>query len=214
VIAMPDLASPARPLRKDAADNRERLLAAARTIFGRDGVDVGIEHVAREAGLGMGTVYRRFPTKQALIDELMNDMVADMASLAESSLAAGAADGTGLERYLHAVGGLMFERRGFLPMVWRSERPTPTVLRLRTIYAGLLAQGQRHGTLGRGLASSDITIAIWSLRGVMETTYAAAPHAWRRHLDLVLAGMRTAGAEFETPALTAADLDRAATRTR
>ncbi|MDQ1718021.1 MAG: hypothetical protein QOE89_1974, partial [Pseudonocardiales bacterium] len=61
----------ARPLRRDAAENRERLLDAAIQVFAEHGLDAGVDEVARVAGVGTGTLYRRFPTKQALIDELV-----------------------------------------------------------------------------------------------------------------------------------------------
>ncbi len=145
----------------------------------------------------MGTMYRRFPTKQALIDELLDAVLDDMIAAAQQALASHP-DGTALEHYLRAAGALLFERRGFLPMVWRREQAAPRVNELRAAYADLLADGRTHGRLGDGLSTTDITAALWSLRGVMEASYAVAPDAWVRHLDFVLAGLRAGAAATTT----------------
>jgi AcrR family transcriptional regulator len=198
----------ARPLRRDAADNRERLLAAAELVFARDGVDAGIEQVAREAGLGMGTVYRRFATKQALIDELIDVLLEEMIDAGRAAI--GQADG--LERYLRAAGALLFERRGFLPMVWRGQQRSPKVEQLRAIYAELLAHAQETGRAAREVTSTDISIVLWSLRGVMEMTFAVAPDAWMRHLDFLLAGMRVEAIDHHAPPLRIEQVDQIVSR--
>ena len=65
----------ARPLRADAARNRTRVLDAARTAFAEAGLDVGVEEIARRAGVGKGTLYRRFPTKEALVRAIFDDIL-------------------------------------------------------------------------------------------------------------------------------------------
>ena len=74
-----------RPLRRDAAENRRRLLDAATEVFSAHGLDGSVEEVARVAGVGMGTLYRRFPTKQDLIDTLVGDMRRELAALAQAA---------------------------------------------------------------------------------------------------------------------------------
>ena len=64
-----------RPLRADAARNRTRVLDAARTAFAEAGLDVGVEEIARRAGVGKGTLYRRFPTKEALVRAIFDDIL-------------------------------------------------------------------------------------------------------------------------------------------
>src|SRR3954453_17931999 len=88
-----------RPLRADAERNRERILDAAREAFAEDGLDVGLHEIARRAGVGGGTVYRRFPDKQELIEALFEDRIAEVLGIAEEALAE--EDGwTGLEHFL------------------------------------------------------------------------------------------------------------------
>lgn len=201
-----DSGSSARPLRKDAADNRERLLVAAATVFARDGVDACVEQVAREAGIGMGTVYRRFPNKAALIDELVDALLGEMIVAAETALG-DEHSGEGLERYLRAAATLLAERRSFLPMVWQGSRRLTKIHQLRASIATLLARAQQHGTISPDVTGPDITAAMWSLRGVMETSHGVAPDAWQRQLDFLLAGMRVGGIAFSRPSLTIAQMD-------
>ncbi|MDQ1014100.1 TetR/AcrR family transcriptional regulator [Streptomyces afghaniensis] len=63
----------APPLRKDAERNRERIIAAARSVFARDGLSVSMASVAREAGVGIATMFRRFPTKEELVEAVFSD---------------------------------------------------------------------------------------------------------------------------------------------
>src|SRR5689334_3084061 len=75
-----------RPLRRDAQRNRERIRAAARELFAERGIDATLDDVADRAGVGVGTVYRRYPNKEALLEELFEEGIADLVTLAEESL--------------------------------------------------------------------------------------------------------------------------------
>src|SRR3954465_4395805 len=74
--------APLRPLRADAARNRARILDAARSAFAESGLDVGVEEIARRAGVGKGTLYRRFPTKEALVRAIFEDILEEVETLA------------------------------------------------------------------------------------------------------------------------------------
>ena len=91
-----------RPLRKDAARHREQLFAAAVRVFDEQGLDASVTEIARVAGVGIGTLYRRFPTKQALIDTLVHEVLGAIIQMARD--AARSPEGTGLERFLEATG--------------------------------------------------------------------------------------------------------------
>src|SRR3954463_10741318 len=99
-----------RPLRRDAAANRERLLAAARELFASRGLDVTLNDIAHHAGVGVGTAYRRFANKEEVIDALFEEGLQDIAAVANEALAEPDSwQGlvTSLERSLHMqFGGL------------------------------------------------------------------------------------------------------------
>src|SRR5215470_11978907 len=93
---------PLPPGRRDAVRNYHRVLNAAREVLGESGADASMEEIAARAGVGVGTVYRRFANKDALIDELLRLALADVLAAAGESLARG--DGHGLEQFLRAIG--------------------------------------------------------------------------------------------------------------
>src|SRR6188768_1525257 len=78
--------SPQRPLRSDAERNRQRILQAAEEVFAARGLDASLDDIAAAAGVGVGTVYRRFPDKDALIDALFEDKIRRVHALAEAGL--------------------------------------------------------------------------------------------------------------------------------
>src|SRR5437763_8806283 len=87
---MPRSAPPSeRPLRRDAERNRQLILDAARVVFAERGLSGSHDDIAREAGVGVGTVYRRFPDKEELIDALFEERIGEIADVARASLAAG-----------------------------------------------------------------------------------------------------------------------------
>ncbi|HTZ42603.1 MAG TPA: helix-turn-helix domain-containing protein [Jatrophihabitans sp.] len=195
-----------KPLRRDAAENRERLLAAANQVFADHGLDAGVEEVAQAAGVGMGTLYRRFPSKQALIDALVGNLRLELLELARS--AGEREDGSGLRWLLFAAGELQAAQPACLQRLWRHSDVEPeAVTEIRQAFADLLADAQRHGTVRPDVTSTDITLVIWSIVGIIDTTGAVAPTAWRRHLELLLAGLRPSGqpaAGLTEPALSPA----------
>jgi AcrR family transcriptional regulator len=193
----------AKPLRRDAAENRERLLTAAGQVFADHGLDAGVEEVARVAGVGMGTLYRRFPSKQALIDELVGGMrqgLLDVAHAADAS-----PDGTGLETLLLGAGELLAAHPGCLRQLWaHSDAGIEAIEEFRRLIATLLSAAQQHGRVRADITPSDISVALWSVSGIIEITGTAAPTAWRRHLQLLIAGLRPVAREDFEPALTEA----------
>src|SRR6516225_10472446 len=74
-----------RPLRRDAERNRQRILKAAAEVFNERGLDVSLDEIARHAGVGVGTVYRRFRTKEELIEALFLDRLDSVAAIADEA---------------------------------------------------------------------------------------------------------------------------------
>jgi len=135
----------------------------------------------------MGTLYRRFPTKEALIGELVRQQLSDVIRSAET--ARELPDGLGLESFLWRIGELLAAQRGCLSRLWTDANAEELVVRARELIAELLADGQRTRRIRSDAVPADVSIVIWSLVGVIETTKAAAPTAWRRALELSLAAL-------------------------
>ena len=204
----PAATSVIRPMRSDALKNRERLLAAAGQVFEEKGLEASVADVARVAGVGMGTLYRHFPSKEALIEALVSDVLETTIALARD--AAARPDGTGLEHFLQESSAYQAEHLGCLPKLWITDHHL--VQTARELIAGLLADAQAHGRVRLDLRSTDISLALWSIRGVLETTGPHAPEAWKRHLDLLIAGMRPSGAELAQRPLSQNQVDRILSR--
>ncbi len=194
-----------RPLRRDAAKNRDRLMAAAARVFDAQGLDASVTEIARAAGVGMGTLYRRFPTKEALIDAVVDDVLDATVQMAEEACAC--AGGTGLEQFLHATASFQAEHAGCLPRLWDTDHEA--VKTARGLIATLLTDAKEHGRVRQDLTATDLTIAMFAIRGAIESTLPSAPGAWRRLLDLLIAGMRPSDDALPSPPITTAMLDRA-----
>jgi AcrR family transcriptional regulator len=187
--------TPARPLRRDAAENREKVLDAASKVFAEHGLDGSVEEVARLAGVGMGTLYRRFSTKQALIDELVGGARRELLTLARTAEAR--SDGTGLEELLLAAGALQAEQVGCLSQVWnQSDAELEAMEEFRRIVAGLLQAAQAAGRVRSDVTRTDISLIFWSVRAIMDMTRGISPSAWRRHLELLISGLRPPSGRF------------------
>ena len=172
-------------LRRDAAANRERLVCAALDVFNTDGLDAGVELIAQRAGVGIGTLYRRFPTKDALIDYLVDELLADMTERA--ALARGVPGGNGLEHYVRQLADQLSAHRGCLPRVWNDDRDHSELRRRISL---LLRDAKTAGVIRADVTREDITAIVWSLRGVIESAGNDAARCCQRHLDYVFAGMR------------------------
>lgn len=193
-----------RPLRRDAVRNHQLVVAAAREVFAEFGTDASMEQIASRAGVGVGTVYRRFPNKEALVDEISGLMLRELAEVARRSL--DLPDGAGLEAFLRVIGRSLSEHRGYADkLVGRSKAACVELLRDRI--TGLLTQAQRAGRVAPGVELGDVMALIWALRGLVETSGAVAPDAWQRHLDFHLAGLRSAEVpRSSTPAVSRGQL--------
>jgi AcrR family transcriptional regulator len=195
-------------MRSDALKNRERLLAAAGQVFEEKGLEASVADVAAAAGVGMGTLYRHFPSKEALVEALVSDVLETTIALARA--AAVRPDGTGLEQFLQESSAYQAAHLGCLPKLWITDHHLAQTA--RELIAGLLADAQAHGRVRLDLRSTDISLALWSIRGVLETTGPNAPEAWKRHLALLVAGMRPTDAELAQRPLSQKQVDRILSR--
>jgi AcrR family transcriptional regulator len=193
----------ARPLRRDALRNQELVLDAAREVISEFGTEASMEQIASRAGVGVGTVYRRFPNKEALIDELVRIILDELVTAATVALARG--DGSGLEIFLRTTGHSFASHRGYSDKLV-SKLKSQCADALFGLMSDLLAQAQQYGTIGPDVTVGDVRATTWAIRGIIQTTGTVAPDAWERHLDIHLAGLRAATLPSRRPPLSATQL--------
>ncbi len=205
-----------RTLRSDARRNRERLVACARELFATEGVDVPVEEVVHRAGLGMGTLYRHFPTKEDLIDAVLEDAFAEHVVLAEEAAAADDA-WAGLTHFLEQALALHAGNRGLKDVLATSEhgrqRAQAMRERITPLLARMVERAQAQGTLRATSRPRIFPLVFWTASRVIERTATIAPDHWRRFLAILLDGLRASAATpLPAPPLTPAELARAAGR--
>lgn len=208
--------TPTRPLRRDAQANRERIVTAARAAFAADGIELPVEEIARRAGVGMGTLYRHFPAKEDLVDAVLEDAFEEFVSAAEQALAEEDA-WEGLRGFLERVFALHAENRGLKDIIptraHGRARADAMRARMRPLVRRMVERAQEQGTLRADFSPEDMPVVFWTGSRVIEATASVAPDFWRRHLGLLLDGMRAdAATPLPHPPLTRAQLNRATAR--
>ena len=203
-----------KPLRSDARRNRERIVASARALFAKAGPDVSVEDITRHAGVGMGTLYRHFATKEELLDAVLEETFEEIVVLANEALAAPDA-WIGFSGFLEASLALHAENRGLKDVLTTREhgleRARAMRARLRPLLRRLIERAQAQGTLRADFAFEDLPLVFWTAGRVIELTATVAPEFWRRHLALMLDGLRVeAATPLPQPPLTEAELERVA----
>jgi AcrR family transcriptional regulator len=185
------------PLRADAERNRRRILAAARTLFSERGLDVGVDEIARAADVGMGTLYRRFPTKDDLVVATVQERLELL--LADIERAAGVPDAwEALSAALHVLGHRIAEDRGFFDAVHDRLRQAGRLHTLREGVLGalqpLLERAQAEGAVRDDVVVRDLTLLVMSVARQPALHAARQPLLWQRYLAVVLDGLRPAAA--------------------
>ena len=191
-----------RPLRADAARNRARVLDAARSAFAEAGLDVGVEEIARRAGVGKGTLYRRFPTKEALVCAIFEDILLEFERVAAEALA-GEDGEQAFIRFMHTAAVMQAENQGFYDVVSGidSQVVTPEQsARFRTAAAGPLQRAQAAGVVRDDIAANDL-LQIFRMVGPTTRAFSGGQPVehWPRYLHLLLDGMRPAAATALPP---------------
>ena len=179
-----------RPLRADAARNRELILETAAEVFAEHGLEAGYDEIARRAGIGVGTVYRRFPERGELIRALFESRIADMVAVAEQ-----AADRPdpwdGLVWFLERAVERQVADRGLKEVMVRtiSDEAHNAIgrERLGPIIEGIVARAQADGSLREDIATTDIGM---NLMVISSMTTPGRPDLWRRYLALFVDGLR------------------------
>jgi AcrR family transcriptional regulator len=169
-------------LRADARRNMERVLDAAAEVFGASGPDASIDEIARRAGVGHGTVFRRFPTKDDLMYAVIERHVAQMCAIAEEALVADD-PGEAFFDFVRGVAELSMATPGLHKCVVHCGEK-PGAAELERLNERLVSRAQRAGALRKDVEPADVRLLIRS------ALTAAPPGQWRRYLDVMLDGLR------------------------
>jgi len=191
-------------LRKDAQRNRERLVEAARAVFAERGLDVALDEVARRAGVSIGTLYNRFPTRADLVAAVFADRRETLIEVAEQALAMDDS-WAGFVHFVEQVCRMQAADRGYNDLSARSipqAAPTPDHLRGHQLMTEVVERAKRGGTLRPDFVLADMAFVTWAITRTIEATADESPDAWRRHLGFVLDGLRASAAHrLPVPAL-------------
>ena len=186
---------PERPLRKDAERNRKRILQAAAEVFTERGLEATLDDVARHAGVGVATVYRRFPDKATLADALFEERIDALVALANQAYHAddpwqglvgfieAAAEMLTIDKGLRQI--LMFASYGHKRVGYARDRMPPAV-------GKLVERAQAAGQLRPDLSATDIPVLEFMLAATAEYARDVRPEIWRRYLTLLLDALRPA----------------------
>ena len=190
-----------RPLRADARRNREKVLAAARAVFSEHGREAQMDDVARRAGVGVGTVYRHFPTKEALIEALMVDSFEAIAAQATAALEiddAWEAFTSVLWRGAEIMAADRTLSEVFASIPGALEQAMPTIGGLQETTAVLMRRAIEAGALREDAVLEDIPMIMCGIGSATKKEHrCAAP--WKRHLMIVLDGLRASSASERLP---------------
>lgn len=184
-----------RPLRSDAARNRESLLRAAAEEFAERGLDASVADIARRAGVGKGTVFRHFATKDDLIAAIVLDRVNALNAVGERLLEA-ADPGAALLEFLTVAAQQQQQRD--LSFLQEAGDLNAAVVQARsrmfqTIHA-LVGRAREHGTVRADVTGSDVILLMCAPGYVTSYVPDAPPGLWRRYLAIIFDGLRPDGA--------------------
>lgn len=193
-VSTPDAEdSPARPLRADAERNRQRILAAAQQVFAQRGLDVTLDEIAHHAGVGVGTAYRRFANREALVDAVLEEAVQRVVRRAEEALTR-EDPWEGFVRFFESSAQDFAENRGLREVLLEGGHGRTRVAaardRLTPVVGAVIARAQRSGHLRDDIEPTDFPFLQLMLGSVTQRTRTIAPDLWKRYVTLLLDGLR------------------------
>jgi len=190
-------------LRADAARNRVAIVEAAREVFAEQGVDAPLDEIARRAGTGNATLYRRFPTRGDLVGAVFAEAMVEHLQAVEAGLA-DADPWRGFASYVEAVGAMQARDRGIADLVTMDLSPAPEIEELRSrAFDGLVRLVDRAHTAGvlrADFTTEDVVLLLMANAGLVERTHGIGTEASARLVHVLLDGFRAAAATTGPPA--------------
>lgn len=193
-------------MRSDARRNRTRLLEAAREVMRDQGLDASLGEIARRAGVGNATLYRHFPTREALCEAVFAEYGNDLERIRERVLRI-PDPWDALVAWLEQTCSAFAGDQAFADLVSHGMPQSPAlnevcVQGVRLVQT-LLDDAQRHGAVRSDVELTDVLFVVYSLQRVIPAAAQLAPDAWRRHLAIALDGLRPrAGSTLPATAMT------------
>jgi AcrR family transcriptional regulator len=189
-------------LRADAQDNRARILVAARALFAERGIDVTMRAVARRAGVGPATLYRRFPTKQMLLDDVFADELGSCRGIVDD----GCADPDpwrGFCSVIERISVLNSGNQGFVDAFMSADPDADMFAEHRAVLLGMLAElagrAQAAGGLRRDFVIDDLVLVLLAGRALTSTTGSGREAAARRFAALAIDAFRASDVNGRLP---------------
>ncbi|MBQ0977225.1 MULTISPECIES: TetR/AcrR family transcriptional regulator [Micromonospora] len=187
--------TPTRPLRADAARNRRLLLAAAADEFAARGLDVSVADIARRAGLGKGTLFRHFATKDDLLAAIVLDRIDALNAVGERLLDA-ADPGAALLEFLTVAADQ--QRQRDLTFLQEAGELNADVTRareqmFRSVHK-LVDRAREHGSVRADVTGADVILLMCAPNHVTSYVPDASPDLWQRYLAIIFDGLRPEGA--------------------
>jgi AcrR family transcriptional regulator len=214
--ASPTDSAVARPLRRDAEENRRRLLEAARELFAEAGFEVTMDEIAARAGVGVGTAYRRYANKDELLGALFEERVDELVGVVGRALQV-ADPWEGIATFLRESVELQADDRGLKELLLSSPRSREFVAkaraRLKPGVDELVRRAAGAGELRPGVEATDLIMVQMMLGTVSDLADENSPDLLHRFLPLLLEGLRgDAAAPLPGRALTVDEFDLAMER--
>jgi len=193
-----------RPLRADALRNRAKILQAAAEVFAERGLEVTLDDIAHHAGVGVGTVYRRFADREALVEALFDDRMKVMLQRLRDALE-DPDPWHGLLGFVESTCALLASDRGMRQVMLSSAYGQGEVAQCRDAFgilgADLVARVKDTGVLRPDFEVTDILVLFLLVGTVADFAGEVAPGLWRRYFDIMVDGMRAQpGGSSDLPA--------------
>jgi AcrR family transcriptional regulator len=181
------------PLRADAERNRQRLLAAAKDLFRTRGLDVTLDDIARHAGVGTGTAYRRFANKDELIDALMADRIAEIGQIARERLDE-PDPWVALTGFFERALALQVADRGLKEVLFSPghgrDRSDHARRQLGPVVTKLVKRAVEAGVVRSDMTTTDVPVINFMLTLVVDLGREVEPELYRRYLAIILDGLQ------------------------